>query len=227
MNRILLVEDEESLARGLQFNLEAEGYKVTLARDGQQAINFFDQQKFDLVILDVMLPYHDGFEIAQYIREKSQQLPILFLTARRSPDDRIKGLKLGADDYLAKPFSLDELLLRVKRILQRKSWYLHDDLQKLQLGQWQIDLQALQIIGEEKTINLTQLEANILKYLLERRGKVVSRQELLENVWQTDAEIETRTVDIFIARLRKYLNDDPANPQWIKSVRGIGYMIAE
>lgn len=227
MNRILLVEDEESLARGLQFNLEAEGYKVTLARDGQQAIEFFDQQEFDLVILDVMLPYHDGFEIAQYIRERSQQLPILFLTARRSPDDRIKGLKLGADDYLAKPFSLDELLLRVKRILQRKSWYLHDDLQKLQLGQWQIDLQALQIIGEEKTINLTQLEANILKYLLERRGKVVSRQELLENVWQTDAEIETRTVDIFIARLRKYLNDDPANPQWIKSVRGIGYMIAE
>jgi len=227
MNRILLVEDEESLARGLQFNLEAEGYKVTLARDGQQAIDFFDQQKFDLVILDVMLPYHDGFEIAQYIREKSQQLPILFLTARRSPDDRIKGLKLGADDYLAKPFSLDELLLRVKRILQRKSWYLHDDLQKFQLGQWQIDLQALQIMGEEKTINLTQLEANILKYLLERRGKVVSRQELLENVWQTDAEIETRTVDIFIARLRKYLNDDPANPQWIKSVRGIGYMIAE
>ena len=227
MNRILLVEDEESLARGLQFNLEAEGYKVTLARDGQQAIDFFDQQKFDLVILDVMLPYHDGFEIAQYIREKSQQLPILFLTARRSPDDRIKGLKLGADDYLAKPFSLDELLLRVKRILQRKSWYLHDDLQKFQLGQWQIDLQALQIIGEEKTINLTQLEANVLKYLLERRGKVVSRQELLENVWQTDAEIETRTVDIFIARLRKYLNDDPANPQWIKSVRGIGYMIAE
>ncbi|MCD6376586.1 MAG: response regulator transcription factor [Caldisericaceae bacterium] len=227
MNRILLVEDEESLARGLQFNLEAEGYKVTLARDGQQAIEFFDQQEFDLVILDVMLPYHDGFEIAQYIREKSQQLPILFLTARRSPDDRIKGLKLGADDYLAKPFSLDELLLRVKRILQRKSWYLHDDLQKFQLGHWEIDLQALQITGPEKTINLTQLEANVLKYLLERRGKVVSRQELLENVWQTDAEIETRTVDIFIARLRKYLNDDPANPQWIKSVRGIGYMIAD
>lgn len=227
MAHILLVEDEESLARGLQFNLEAEGYQVTLARDGQQAIDLFNQHEFDLVILDVMLPYHDGFEIAQYIREKSQQLPILFLTARRSPDDRVKGLKLGADDYLTKPFSLDELLLRVKRILQRKSWYLQDDLQKFQLGEWQIDLQSLKIIGREKTIDLTQLEANVLKYLLDRRGKVVSRQELLENVWQTDAEIETRTVDIFIARLRKYLDDDPSNPQWIKSIRGVGYMVAE
>jgi len=227
MRHILLVEDEESLARGLQFNLEAEGYQVTLARDGKQALELFNQMTFDLVILDVMLPYHNGFEIARHIRQKTEQLPILFLTARRTPDDRIKGLKMGADDYLTKPFSLDELLLRVQRILQRKTWYRQTETQQFRLGDWQIDLEALQIQGPEKTINLTQLEASVLKYLLVNRGKVVSRQELLQNVWQTDAEVETRTIDIFIARLRKYLNDDPTNPQWIKSIRGIGYMISE
>ncbi|MHB2155585.1 response regulator transcription factor [Calditrichota bacterium GD2] len=227
MSRILLVEDEESLARGLQFNLEAEGYQVTLARDGQQAIEFFDQQDFDLVILDVMLPYHSGFEVAEHIREKTQQLPILFLTARRDTGDKIKGLKVGADDYLTKPFSLDELLLRIERILQRKAWYRQDDSLHLKLGEWEIDLETLQLKKKDLKVSLTPLEAGVLKYLLKHRGKIVSRKELLKNVWHTDSEIETRTVDIFIARLRKYLEDDPLNPHWIKSIRGAGYMIPE
>ncbi len=225
MHKILLVEDEESLARGLQFNLEAEGYQVILASDGEQALSLLKAMDYDLIILDVMLPYHNGFEIAQFVRSKNEQLPILFLTARKTPKDRIKGFKLGADDYLTKPFSLDELLLRVQRILKRKSWYLPPANEPLHIGQWELDVQNLQLISKEKTITLTQLEAHVLGYLLSKRGQVVSRQELLAKVWQTDAQIETRTVDIFIARLRKYLDDDPTNPKWIKSVRGIGYMI--
>ncbi len=227
MSHILIVEDEESLALGLQFNLKAEGYRVTLAKDGQEALKYLDENKFDLVILDIMLPYYDGFEIARHIRQQSEQLPILILTARKGLDDKLKGLKLGADDYLTKPFALDELLLRVQRILQRKAWYRGDSSSHYKLGNFEIDFESLQIKGKEQTIMLTLLEANVLRYLLEHQGKVVSRQELLENVWNIDSEIETRTVDIFIARLRKYLEDDPSNPRWIQSVRGAGYMIPE
>jgi len=227
MSHILIVEDEESLALGLQFNLKAEGYRVTLAKDGQEALKYLDENQFDLVILDIMLPYYDGFEIARHIRKQSEQLPILILTARKGLDDKLKGLKLGADDYLTKPFALDELLLRVQRILQRKAWYRGDSSSHYKLGDLEIDFEALRIKGKDRTMTLTLLEANVLRYLLEHQGKVVSRQELLENVWNIDSEIETRTVDIFIARLRKYLEDDPSNPRWIQSVRGAGYMIPE
>ncbi len=227
MDHILLVEDEQSLAKGLQFNLEADGYKVTLAPDGQKAMDLLETQVYDLVILDIMLPYHDGFEIAEFIRRHSRQTPILFLTARQRLDDRLKGLQLGADDYLTKPFSLDELLLRVKRILERKNWYREDQAEKITIGNIIIDFESLKIIKPDETIALTPLEAKALKYLLEHRGKVVSRQELLQKVWDVDPDVETRTVDNFIARLRKYLNDDPSNPKWIKSVRGAGYMISE
>ncbi len=226
MDHILLVEDEQSLARGLQFNLEAEGYKVTHAADGQQAMDLLQKNTYDLLILDIMLPYHDGFEIARFVRGQSRQIPILILTARQGIEDRLKGLRLGADDYLTKPFSLDELLLRVKRILERKAWYRESELQTTRLGNVEIDFGRLKLIrpsGEE--INLTALEAKALKYLLEHRGKAVSRQELLQKVWDMDPEVETRTVDIFIARLRKYVEANPAQPEWIQSVRGVGYLI--
>ncbi len=225
MDHILLVEDEESLAKGLRFNLEAEGYKVTLAQDGQKALDLLSQHAYDLVILDIMLPYHDGFEIARFIRGQSRQSPILILTARQGIDDRLKGLRIGADDYLTKPFSLDELLLRVQRILERRAWYKENASEHYQFGDIKIDFNSLKIIKHNQAIALTPLEAKALKYLLEHRGKVVSRQELLQKVWDIDPEVETRTVDIFIARLRKYLDDDPANPHWIQSVRGAGYII--
>ncbi len=227
MDHILLVEDEQSLAKGLQFNLEAEGYKVTLAEDGQKAMDLLAAHFYDLVILDIMLPYHDGFEIAEFIRKRSRQLPILFLTARQQINDRLKGLQLGADDYLTKPFSLDELLLRVKRILERKTWYKEKRHETYRIGKIQIDFEGLKIIKSDDIIPLTPLEAKALKYLLEHRGKVISRKELLQKVWDVDPDVETRTVDNFIARLRKYLDEDPANPKWIKSVRGAGYIISE
>ncbi len=226
MDHILLVEDEQSLAKGLQFNLEAEGYKVTWASDGQQALDLLAERSYDLVILDIMLPYHDGFEIAEFVRRQSRQIPILFLTARQRMDDRLKGLQLGADDYLTKPFSLDELLLRVRRILERKAWYKENNSPAYRIGAIQIDFDRLKLIKPDgSTIDLTPLEARALRYLLDHRGKIVSRQELLQKVWNVDPEVETRTVDNFIARLRKYLDDDPSHPQWIKSIRGAGYMI--
>ncbi len=225
MSRILIVEDEASLAQGLQFNLQAEGYQVSLARDGNEALEQLKNNQFDLVLLDIMLPYHDGFEIAQFIRQQSEQLPILILTARKGLDDRLKGLELGADDYLTKPFDLDELLLRIKRILKRKSWYRESQKSVYTLQGIEIDFNASQIRRKDGVINLTVLEAQVLKYLLDRQGQIVSREELLENVWQIDPQIETRTVDNFIARLRKYLSDPDRATPWIESVRGRGYRI--
>ncbi len=190
-SRILLVEDEDSLAIGLEYNLTSEGYQITRAADGRQAARLLTTAEFDLVILDIMLPYLDGFELAVLIRSKSPQLPILILTARTGVKDRLKGLELGADDYLAKPFHLQELLLRLQGMLKRKMWY-----------------KDLSVITENK-------------------GKIVSRQEILEKVWKQAPDIETRTVDNFIVRLRKYFEPDPENPVYIKSIRGAGYMFVD
>ncbi len=224
--RILLVEDEESLALGLEYNLTEEGYRVTRARDGQQALELLAQQEFDLVILDIMLPYVDGYEVARQIRQNSRQTPILFLTARKSANDRILGLKLGADDYLTKPFELEEMLLRVRRILERKSWYLPESEKNVyRLGEWEIDFRKFSARRGEQHITLTMREALVLKYLMDRRGQIVSRQELLENVWNVTGDLQTRTVDIFIARLRKYFEENPAHPRFFRSIRGVGYLL--
>lgn len=222
---ILLVEDEESLALGLEFNLTEEGYRVSWARDGREALELLKQQEFDLVILDIMLPYADGYEVAQQIRQRSRQTPILFLTARKSAHDRIRGLELGADDYLTKPFDLQEMLLRVRRILERKRWYRPEATDGVhRLGEWEISFSRLEARRGRQTIQLTQREAMVLKYLMDNAGRVVSRQEMLENVWNVTGDLQTRTVDIFIARLRKYFEDDPAHPRLIQSVRGVGYL---
>lgn len=225
-SKILLVEDEENLALGLEYNLAAEGYSVTLARDGKQAIKFFDENEFDLIVLDIMLPYFNGFEIAKHVREKHPQMPILMLTARTQIEDRVKGLELGADDYLTKPFHLKELLLRIKGMLKRKTWYqkvlIDNPLYKF--GNNEINFENLKCLKGKKEFQLTSYEAMIMKYLIENKDKVVTRKELLENVWNMNPDIETRTVDNFIVRLRKHFEDDPSNPQYIVSVRSAGYM---
>jgi DNA-binding response OmpR family regulator len=225
-SQILLVEDEETLAIGLEFNLRAEGYQVTWAPDGRKALEFFGSCQYDLIILDIMLPYLDGFEVANIIRKKSPQIPILILTARAAAVDRTQGLKIGVDDYLAKPFHLPELLLRIKGMLRRKQWY--KELTEVQpvfrFGDNEINFENLTAQAGKTQVELTTLEAMFLKYLIENKGRVVSRQELLENVWQIHSEVETRTVDNFVVRLRKYFEADPADPQFIKSVRGAGYI---
>jgi two-component system alkaline phosphatase synthesis response regulator PhoP len=227
-SRILLVEDEESLAAGLEYNLTREGYRVTRASDGKQALECFRSHEFDLIVLDIMLPYVDGFEVAKKIRERSLQMPILMLTARTAARDRVKGLEIGADDYMVKPFHLKELLLRVSGMLRRKEWYRASvgSAPLVRFGGNEIHFDDMTFRSGEKTVRLTPHEAMVLKYMVERRGRVVSRKELLENVWQIPGNIETRTVDNFILRLRKIVEPDPAKPVFIKSVRSAGYMFS-
>lgn len=224
--KILLVEDEDSLAVGLEFNLKSEGYDVTWVKDGREAITAVFGEQYDLIILDIMLPHIDGFEVAEKVRQKDPQLPILMLTARSGIRDRLKGLELGADDYLSKPFHLDELLLRVKGMLKRKRWYVesNESLPEFRFGQNHINFKTFRAICGKKTIQLTPQEAVLLKYLIEHRDRIVTRKELLENVWHVNPDVETRTVDNFITRLRKYFEPHPERPVYFKSVRGAGYI---
>lgn len=228
-SRILLVEDEETLAVGLEYNLTEEGYLVEWAKNGREAIDFFKSVRFDLIILDIMLPYVNGFEIAEMVRKADPQIPILMLTAKTESGDKVKGLEKGADDYLTKPFHLQELLLRVNGMLKRKSWYKSSSEKQpvFKFGDNEINFETLNCRHGEEEIRLTPQEAMLLKYLVERNGKIVSRKELLENVWHLNPDIETRTVDIFIVRLRKYFESDPSNPVYFKSIRGAGYMFEE
>ena len=228
-SRILLVEDEETLAVGLEYNLNEEGYHIKWAKNGREAVDLFNKNKFDLIVLDIMLPYLNGFEVAEIIRQSDPQMPILMLTAKTAADDRVKGLEMGADDYITKPFHLRELLLRIEGMLKRKSWYKNfSSLQPLyEFGTNKINFENLVCCHNEKEFRITQYEAMVLKYLIEHKGEIISRKELLENVWHVNPDIETRTVDIFIARLRKYFEYDPGNPVYIKSIRSAGYIFEE
>lgn len=223
---ILLVEDEETLAIGLEFNLQAEGFEVDLAADGRQALELYVPGKYDLIVLDLMLPYVDGFEVARRVRTQDARQPILMLTARTQAADKISGLQAGADDYLTKPFHLQELLLRVQGMLKRKSWYetATEDESQVRFGRNEVNFDNLQWRSAKGAFQLTAQEAMLLRYLIDHKNKVVSREELLENVWNIHSDVETRTVDNFIVRLRKYFEDDPSNPQFIKSVRSKGYL---
>lgn len=230
-SKILLVEDEESLAVGLEYNLTEEGFSVTIASDGLEAIKLFKKNgnDFDLIILDIMLPFYDGFEVAREIRKASTQIPILMLTARSATEDVVEGLEIGADDYITKPFDLKELLLRVKRMLRRKSWYRPIDPEKLiyRFGNNEINFENLSCTAGDNKFRLTKREAMVLKYLIDHQKKIVSREELLDKVWGLSSAIETRTVDNFIARLRKYFEPNPSHPIFIKSVRSAGYMFID
>lgn len=223
---ILLVEDEESLAAGLEFNLKEEGYNVILADDGRKALELYENKHFDLIILDIMLPYLNGFEVAKKVRERNPQLPILMLTARTRDEDKIHGLELGADDYMTKPFHLAELLLRIKGMLKRKEWYTSSTMKNpvYKFGDNKINFETLVCNCRGKELRLTPHEAMAIRYLIEQKGKPVSRKELLEKVWNITSEVETRTIDNFIVRLRKYFEVDPSSPKYIKSIRGIGYL---
>jgi len=225
-SKILLVEDEETLAVGLEYNLAEEGYKVTWAKDGKKALDFFKTTDFDLIILDIMLPYFDGFEVAKQIREQSLEIPILMLTARTHVNDKVHGLAIGADDYMTKPFHLQELLIRVKGMLKRKTWYkeVTNNQPIYRFGENEVNFENLQATAKGQVFQLTTHEAMVLKFLIQNKGKIVSRKQLLEKVWNITSEIETRTVDNFIVRLRKYFEPDPAKPVFIRSVRSAGYL---
>lgn len=225
-HKILLVEDEKTLAVGLEFNLKNEGYLVDLAENGRIALNLLSENKYDLVILDIMMPFIDGFSVAESIRKTDLQLPIIMLTARNDIKDRLKGLESGADDYLTKPFHLEELLLRVKGMIRRKSWYksASEATPMIRFGQNTVNFANLTAKNGDAEFQLTVKEAMLLKYMVDNKNKIITRQELLENVWNTNPDLETRTVDNFIVRLRRYFESDEKNPRFIKSIRGEGYI---
>jgi DNA-binding response OmpR family regulator len=238
MSRVLVVEDEAHLAQGLRFNLEAEGYQAEVVGDGESATDKLleKKEKFDLIVLDIMLPGKDGFSVVSELRAAKNYVPVLMLTARGRPDDVLKGFASGADDYLPKPFDLSILLARLQGLLRRSEWMrgghasqAQDDGQ--QVGDFQqfsfsgktIDFGALELRSRGNTIHLTVMESELLRHLVRHDGKIVSRKDLLEQVWGLHEDTDTRAIDNFVVRLRRYIEDDPGNPRHLQTVRGVGY----
>jgi DNA-binding response OmpR family regulator len=228
VSRVLVVEDEAHLATGIKFNLELEGYEVEVIGDGAQAAVRLAPpgQAVDLVILDVMLPGLDGFQVAQKMREAGNYSPVLMLTAKSLPEDVVQGLEAGADDYLAKPFDLSVLLARVKGLLRRRDWARGDEgPRKARVGGAEVDFRSFELRSQGETVHLTLLETMLLKLLVQKAGQVVSKAEILEKVWNVSPDAETRAVDNFIVRLRRYLEPDPRSPRYLHTVRGAGYRL--
>jgi two-component system, OmpR family, alkaline phosphatase synthesis response regulator PhoP len=236
MNSVLIVEDEKHLADGLRYNLRAEGYDVDIASSAEQAASLMlDKRKsYDVVVLDVMLPGMDGFLFASKLRERGEFVPILMLTARGEAADVLRGFEAGADDYLPKPFDLSVLLARIHALLRRREWLRRDrsnaaaeaaaDASNIvALGNRTIDFDALELRSGEQTVHLTLMEAELLRYLINHDGRIVSRSAILEDVWGLREDTDTRAIDNFIVRLRKYIEDEPSRPRHLLTVRGVGY----
>ncbi len=247
MSRVLVVEDEQHLAEGLRFNLEAEGYQVELVDAGEAALETLQAEAaaFDIVILDVMLPGISGFDVVSKMRESGQFVPTLILTARGHAEDVLQGFAAGADDYLTKPFELSILIARIRGLLRRREWLRAavkpspeaaqpaqedevpdapaDSTQTFSFGDKSVDFDRLELRVREQVFPLTLMEANVLRYLVESEGKRVSRKAMLANVWGLHEDTDTRAIDNFIVRLRRYIEDDPTRPRHLQTVRGVGY----
>jgi DNA-binding response OmpR family regulator len=249
MSRVLVVEDEQHLAEGLRFNLEAEGYQVQLVDAGEAALEKLKEETsaFDVVILDVMLPGISGFDVVSKMRESGQFVPTLILTARGHADDVLQGFAAGADDYLTKPFELSILIARIRGLLRRREWLRAtvespaepsaehpeasaetpapppDSTHAFTFGEKSVDFDRLELRVREQVFPLTLMEANVLRYLIENEGKRVSRKAMLANVWGLHEDTDTRAIDNFIVRLRRYIEDDPTRPRHLQTVRGVGY----
>lgn len=227
---ILIVEDEQHLADGLRFNLEAEGFTTEIAADGKIALDILNDRRncFDAIVLDVMLPFADGFTIARTVREAENYTPILMLTARSRPEDVLQGFEAGADDYLPKPFELKIFLARLNGLLRRREWFKKESSAPSEneiyaINNKLIDFKNLELRSETETVQMTLMEAKLLKYLIENAGVAVSRKTILEEVWDLNEDTDTRAIDNFIVRLRRYLEDAPENPKILQTVRGVGY----
>lgn len=242
MSRVLVVEDEGHLAQGLRFNLEAEGYTAEIVGDGESATDRLlgKKENFDAIVLDIMLPGKDGFSVVSELRAARNYVPVLMLTARGRPEDVLKGFASGADDYLAKPFDLSILLARLQGLLRRSQW-MHDlrgatterhaetqaetvgDFDTFSFAGKTIDFGALELRSGDTTIHLTLMESELLRHLVRHDGKIVSRKQILEEVWGLHEDTDTRAIDNFVVRLRRYLEEDPSNPRHLLTVRGVGY----
>lgn len=225
--KILIVEDEQHIADGLRFNLEAEGYEAEIAHDGETALDVLTKAKFDAIVLDVMLPGIDGFQVARAIRDRKDYTPILMLTARGRPEDVLRGFEAGTDDYLPKPFDLNIFIARLKGLLRRQQWTKErptpDSSATFEINGKTIDFDNLELISDEGVTRLTLMEMKLLRFLIDNEGQTVSRKTILEDVWNLQEDTDTRAIDNFIVRLRKYLEDEPNNPKFVRTVRGIGY----
>lgn len=223
--RILIVEDEEHIAKALKLNLEVEGFEAQIVGDGLRAVDEILTQPPSLVLLDIMLPGASGFEVCDRVRREGSRVPILFLTARDTEDDRVQGLELGGDDYMTKPFSLRELLQRVRAILRRQEWYrqVPPEGAGYQFADNRIDFEACKAWTRDGEITLTQKECMLLKLLVENEGKIISRDTILDKLWGYDRYPSTRTVDNLVLRLRKYFERDPKDPKHIQTFYGAGY----
>jgi two-component system, OmpR family, alkaline phosphatase synthesis response regulator PhoP len=222
--RVLIVEDEQHLAQGLRFNLEAEGYHAVVVDTGEAAIDLLlgEREAFSLVVLDVMLPGRDGFEVVSELRAAKQFVPVLMLTARGRPEDVLRGFAAGADDYLPKPTELAILIARIGGLLRRTQWMRPTRDQYAFAGKV-IDFDALELRVGERTLPLTLMEANLLRYLIRHEGRAVGRKAMLEEVWGLHEDTDTRAIDNFIVRLRRYIEEEPSSPKHLLTVRGVGY----
>lgn len=227
--RILLVEDEHDIADLVKLNLETEGYKVSHARDGVEALQRNKEESFDLIIMDVMLPHVDGLTATENIRLSNAEVPILFLSARNTSQDRIAGLKKGGDDYLTKPFNLEELLLRVQKLLGRSSPKNENPftLTEYKFGTNYVNFESFEAVGVDGPFLLTKKEAMLLKLLIENKNQVVSREKILQTVWGYNVYPSTRTIDNFILAFRKYFESDVKKPVFFQSMRGVGYKFSD
>ena len=223
---ILLVEDEENLHEALKLNLELEGYQVVSAMDGMQAVKAIQEQYFDLMILDIMLPEMDGIEVLETIRVQNNEVPVLILSAKNTSADKVLGLKKGADDYLTKPFNLEELLLRVQKLIEKNKKLLDRETigDTYNFGKSSVDFKAQEAVTKNgEHIQLSKKEAMLLKLLIENKNEVVPREKILQTVWGYNVYPTTRTIDNFILNFRKYFEEDSRNPKYFHSVRGVGY----
>ncbi|MGE5644391.1 MAG: response regulator transcription factor [Acidobacteriota bacterium] len=225
MSRVLVVEDEQHLADGVRFNLEAEGYGVEVAETGEAALDLLKGRPpaFDVVVLDIMLPGMDGFAVVSQMRHAGQFVPTLILTARSHPDDVLRGFAAGADDYLTKPFELAILIARIRGLLRRREWLRAESKDRFAFNGKSVDFDLLELRVRDKVFPLTLMEANVLRYLIGHDGKPVSRKQLLEDVWGLHEDTDTRAIDNFVVRLRRYIEDDPTRPRHLLTVRGVGY----
>ncbi len=235
MSRILVVEDERHLADGLRFNLEADDHEVDLADTGEDALRLLTEQprRYDLVVLDVMLPGINGFEVTAELRRQQLYVPVLILTARGRSDDVLSGFGAGADDYLTKPFELPIFLSRVRGLLRRHEWFRLDvqnqpgpatpPLSAFAFGDKVIDFEQLEVRVGERRMPLTLMEAALLRYFVENEGKPVARKTILDRVWNVHEDTDTRAIDNFVVRIRRYIEDEPARPRHLQTVRGVGY----
>ena len=236
MSHILVVEDETHIAEGLRFNLEAEGHSVKVVENGEEALQQLlrENNNFDAVVLDVMLPGKDGFAVVRELRQAQDYVPVLILTALGRPEDVLIGFEAGADDYLPKPFNLDILMARVESLLRRKKWEKETTpatpasaatsaASSFRFGDKLVDFEHLRLHSSDKMFQLTLMEADLLRFLITNNGRPVSRKEILEKVWNLHEDTDTRAIDNFIVRLRRYIETDPANPKHLLTVRGVGY----